>query len=374
MLIVWIANPASGLTWLESLRIGGLIWVVAQGTPVAIGPVTYSLLPWGLVVIPALLLGYAGGWAARRCAAATVREVAVIVGSAAAVYGLVVGIVSSVTAGPTSFTPTWDAVVHGVVLAVLCVGFGAVRGSTLSPASLIPAVPLLVLRGGVAATLAILGAGAVALGAALTVRVDDAITMAQALQAGAWGGLGLLIAGLAFVPTMIVWASAYVLGAGFTIGPSVIVSPFVAVTAPTTLPPFPLLAAIPQTASPLAWALPLVGVLAGVIAGLIVSRHGRREARLVRLAIAVGAAVVSGLLMLVLAYLAGGAMGDIRLAHLGPSPATIGVLAFVLVTIGAVPSALVGRAPAKPELSVADEGEPAEAPVAAAAEETVDSE
>jgi hypothetical protein len=177
--------------------------------------------------------------------------------------------------------------------------------------------------------------------------------MTQSLGAGLWGGLGLFLVGLAFVPTLIVWAATYLLGAGFAIGPSVVVSPFVAVTAPTVLPPFPMLAAIPQTASPVAWALPVVGVVAGVLAGLLVSRTARLEARLTRLALALGAAAVTGLLMFVVAYLADGALGDVRLVHLGPSPATVGVLAFVLVVIGAVPSALVGRSPAKPQLAVA---------------------
>lgn len=353
MLIVWIANPASGLTWPEALRVGGLIWVVAQGTAVAIGPVTYSLVPWGLAIIPILLLGYAGGWAARRSAAGSVRDVAVIVGTAVATYSVIVGVVASNTARPTSFTPVWDAVVHGAVLALVSVGWGALRASSVSARDLMPALFIVVLRAGLAGGLAIVGAGALAAGVALTVKVDDAVTMAQSLHAGLWGGLGLLIVGLAFVPTMVVWATAYVLGAGFAIGPGVVVSPFVAVTAPTVLPPFPMLASIPQTASPAAWALPALGVVAGVVSGLMVSRQARTEARLTRLALALGAAAVVGALLFVLAFLTDGALGDVRLAHLGPSPTTVGVLAFVLATIGAVPSALVGRPPEKPQLAVA---------------------
>lgn len=71
-----------------------------------------------------------------------------------------------------------------------------------------------------------------------------------------------------------------------------------------------------------------------------------------RLALAVGAAAVSGITIAALCFLASGSLGDTRLASLGPPAATVGVLAFVLVTLGAVPSAVVGRSPGKPALSV----------------------
>ena len=87
---------------------------------------------------------------------------------------------------------------------------------------------------------------------------------------------------------MVAWAAAYLVGAGVVIGPAVVVSPFIPVTAPTALPPFPLLAALPQTASPLAWALPLAGILAGVLVGLSIARRARAESRLHRLALPSG--------------------------------------------------------------------------------------
>ena len=66
LLVVWMATPASGLTWTESLVVAGRRWAVAHGTPIAIGGVTYSLLPWGLALIPLVLMAYAGSWASSR--------------------------------------------------------------------------------------------------------------------------------------------------------------------------------------------------------------------------------------------------------------------------------------------------------------------
>ena len=170
-------------------------------------------------------------------------------------------------------------------------------------------------------------------------HIDDAVTMAQSLAGGLGGGLGLLALGVAYVPVMAMWGTAYVMGAGVVVGPAVTISPFVAVTAPTELPPFPLLAALPQGATPLAWALPLTGVAAGVLAGLVIARRARRESRLVRLALATGAAAVAGVLLALGAFLASGSLGDLRLAFLGPVPATVGILGAVLIVLGAAPSA-----------------------------------
>ena len=214
------------------------------------------------------------------------------------------------------------------------------------------------MRGGAIGAISVLGFGAIVGAAALLVRVDDAITMTQSLHAGFWGGLALLLLGLAYVPVAIVWSTAYVVGAGFAIGPAITVSPFIPVTAPTQLPPFPMLAAVPQSATPAAWALPVLGVVAGVIVGIIIARSCREESRLTRLVLAFGSAAVSGLLMLVAAYLASGALGDVRLAHLGPSASTVGVLVFVLVLLGAVPSAVAPAPPARPALAVAESPEP----------------
>ena len=359
LILVWMATPQSGLTWLESLRVAGLLWVVAHGAPITIAITTYSLVPWGLAVVLLLLLGYAGGWAARRARIGTVRALVALVTTGAVTYTVIVGLLASVTGRPTSMVNTLSAVTYAFVLAALALSWGAVRHAEVDVVSMTPSWVRIPVRAGFAGALTILGCGAVAATVALVVHVDDAVTMAQSLHAGLWGGLALLALGIAYVPVLVVWASAYVLGAGVVIGPGVAVSPFVLVTAPTQLPPFPMLAAVPQSAGPLSWALPLTGVLAGVLAGILIARRSRIEPRLVRLAMAIGAAAVSGLVLALLAFLASGSLGDVRLANLGPPALIVGVLAFVLVTLGAVPSAVIVAPPAKPRLAVANVGDTA---------------
>lgn len=327
------------------------MWTVAHGAPIAVGATTYSLVPWGLAIVPILLLAYSGGWAVRRCAPESVKGLAVLIGTATITYAAIAGILAAASARPTSQVGVLPAVLFAAAVALVTFGFGACRSWGLDR-GLLPSWLLIPVRSGLIGVFTILGLGAVAGTAALILHVDDAVTMAQSLHAGVWGGLALLLLGIAYVPVLLVWSSAYVLGAGVVIGPSVAVSPFIPVTTPTQLPPFPLLAAVPQSASPLAWALPLAGVVAGVLVGLSVARLARHESRLLRLAMAIGAATVTGATLAGLAFLASGSLGDLRLVNLGPPAITVGVLAFALVTLGAVPSAVVVPPPGQRRPSV----------------------
>jgi len=356
MLVTWMGSPQTGLTWIESLRIAGLLWVVAHGAPATIAGLTVSLVPWGLVVIPALLLGYAGGWAARRSAVGTWRSAGWLVLTGAITYSAAVAGMAAFTTRPSTSVSVIAAAGYALVLAAVALGWGAYRASRIDLSERTPPLLLVVLRAGAVGALAIIGFGALAAAVSLMTHMDDAVTMAQSLGGGLGGGLGLLALGVGYVPVGAVWGAAYVMGAGVVIGPSITVSPFVAVTAPTQLPPFPLLAALPQEASPLAWALPLTGVVAGVLAGIVIARRARRESRLVRLALATGAAVVAGALLALASYLAAGSLGELRLAYLGPLPTTVGILGAVLVVLGAAPSAAAAASTDRPRLSLANDG------------------
>ena len=354
MLVMWMSSPESGLTWVESLRLAGLLWVVAHGAPATIAGVSVTLVPWGLAVIPLLLLGYAGGWAARRSDVNSPRAAAHVVVAGACTYAVVAGSLAALTSRPTASVSIPFAFGYAFVIAVLALGFGALRASGVGLPASVPVQLITVIRAGAVGAAALIGFGAAAATVSLMVHIDDAVTVAQSLAGGIGGGLGLLALGVAYVPVVAMWGTAYVMGAGVVIGPGVTISPFVAVTAPVQLPPFPLLAALPQGATPLAWALPLSGVAAGVLAGLVIARRARREPRLVRLALATGAAAVAGVLLALGAVLASGSLGDLRLAFLGPMPATVGILGAVLIVLGAAPSAAAATPTDRRRLTVAN--------------------
>lgn len=351
MLVIWLGSIESGP--LESLRLGGLLWLVANGAAISIAGVTVTLLPWGFMLIPLALLGYSGAWAARRSRAHDPGRVLLLVLPGAVLYAALGAVITVVTFEPSSRVDLLNGVLGPLVLALVGLGGGALKGSGLLGDGRIPEVILVPVRAGLLALSVIVGLGAVAATVSLVLHIDDAITMTQALNAGLGGGIGLVVLGLGYVPVLVTWGAAYLLGAGVWLGPDVTLSPFLAAGAPVALPPFPLLAALPGQAPPMAWLLPIVGVLAGVLAGLLIGRRLRQEPRLVRMAGAGAAAFIAGAGGALMAWLSAGALGTSALSSIGPDPAVVAVLAIVLVSIGAVPAALAPRPPARPALQVA---------------------
>lgn len=351
MVVIWLGSADASAV--ESLRLGGLLWLVANGAQIAIAGVPITLLPWGLVIIPLLLLGYSGSWAARRSGVTQLHLLLWIVVPGAVLYALIAAGVALATYEPTSRVDVLDAVVRSLVVSVVALSWGAVRGSGALRRMGVPIVVTVPLRAGVLSLALLVGAGAVAATVSLVLHIDDAITMAQALSPGIGGGAGLLLLGIAYVPVVATWGAAYVIGAGVSLGSGVTLSPFLAAGAPVSLPPFPLLAALPGQAPPMAWLLPLTGVVAGVLAGALIGRRLRQEQRLVRVAGAGAAAFIAGAGVALLAWLSSGSLGTASLTSLGPDPAVVAVLTVVLVAIGAIPAALAPRPPARPTLQVA---------------------
>ncbi len=337
VLIVWMSAPTSGLTWSSTLRVGGLAWLTGQGAPISIGDTAYSLTPWGLAVVPLLILITAARGACRRVM--TIRGRAWLVLSTTIAYTVILTGASVLVAVPGASVAPVGAALIGAITAALVTAAVA-----LGPVgwALLPTAIRIALRAAGIALAALLAAGAVVVAVSLAFHMDTAVAMQQALAMGAFGAIGVALVGLVYVPVIVVWGAAYLVGAGVVLGPQVVASPFLATVAPTTLPPLPLLAAIPSSVTPVAWALPLLAVAAGVPAGLLIARRTEKAAWWMPLALAALAAAVVGVAMIVLSVLAGGALGNVRLAHVGPAPLLTGGLTFVLVCLGAVPSALAG--------------------------------
>ncbi|NED21448.1 hypothetical protein G3I31_25865, partial [Streptomyces sp. SID9913] len=96
-----------------------------------------------------------------------------------------------------------------------------------------------------------------------------------------WSGrFAVLLLAVALVPNAAVWAAAYALGPGFLLGAGTVVTPFSSAPAPL-LPPFPLLAAVPDpgAGTPLNWAAGVVPLAAGVVTGWFVGRDAAAPAR-----------------------------------------------------------------------------------------------
>ncbi|MDD7465575.1 MAG: DUF6350 family protein [Actinomycetaceae bacterium] len=149
-------------------------------------------------------------------------------------------------------------------------------------------------------------------------------------MAGLWGGVGIVVVQLLYLPTVLVWVLSWLLGAGFSVGEGSYFSIFGTLTQP--LPAIPILGALPHNS---VWAaLVLIPVVTAVswrswrdwkktdIRGTSAVRRAAADSVIV--ALGVGAVIV------VLAWLSRGSIGPGRMAVVG-TRAEFMVAATVLV-------------------------------------------
>jgi hypothetical protein len=330
-------RPASIKDYFDAITWG---WLALNGVPPKLGSATITLIPWGLAVIPWALLFHAGKAFSLRNAHGVRWHV---VGGAIMVViyvGSIVAAAHFTTSINVSFADSWAAIVS-TTLGVSAISIGILRGAHANVATRIPTLVLFVVRRGAGAVIALLGVGAILLAVRLLVNFGSAMELFTGLNPGASGILGIIALTLGYIPILIVWSATYIVGAGFSIGPDVMVSPFIPVTAPTQLPPFPPLIAIPESAGALAWLLPVLVILIGMIWGVGISKGLRRESALIRLVIGFAVACVGAVIFYCLALLSFGDLGDVRLVALGPDPLLAASLFWILLAVGITPTAVL---------------------------------
>lgn len=204
----------------------------------------------------------------------------------------------------------------------------------------------------------LVGGGALLVGVSLVWHGAAAQEAFLRLTEGWSGRFAVLLLCLVLVPNAAVWAAVYALGPGFALGVGHVVHPLASAPAPL-LPPFPLLAAVPDAGpgTPLHWAAGGVPLVAGTAVGWFTARAAtgapvgavedgaagvwswRRTA-----GAAVVAAVLCAVLVALLAAFAGGPLGSDALARFGPVWWQAGGATLAWIAVPAVPVALVVRA------------------------------
>lgn len=327
---LWLTAPEVGPdwdTWPEVAAITGTAWLAAQGLPVAISGLTVSLLPWGLGVIPAVLLFLAGRWASRVGGLMRLAQVATATVAAAITYaGLALGVTIWID-DPTTGLGRVAGTTAG--LAFLAFGWGAVSGAGLTQAmtSRLPTWVRRVVAGAVVCVGVLIVAGALAVGISLVVHADQTHRLLMSLAPDAAGFAVILMLSLGYLPILIGWAVSYLLGIGFTVSSGAVISPFTA-SGEVVLPVFPLLGAVPEAPPAGAAALPIIGLIAGILGGYTLKRRGARGWSL--FAEVAGMIAVATLTLGALLVASSGSLGTDLLSRIGPiiGP-TLGVAALL---------------------------------------------
>lgn len=317
------ADPANAeVAWTRAVVVAAHLWLLAHGVPAILGGTVVSVVPLGLTVL-AVFTCYAS---ARRSGHATRTGAWASVGGYTVLTALVALVVGA--DGPGLLR----ALLGGLVVGALGLGLGLLRRPESPPWSRVvaplrdrcPAPVLVGLRAGLVAA-----AGLLLLAAVLTLLWVLAgratvVDVVRGLSLDAVGGVVLALAELAFVPNLVVWALAWLVGPGFAVGAGTRFAPDEVVAGP--LPALPLLGALPDTAGGAVLVAPALVLGVGVLAGLAVHRWlAPVGARDVWTAVGVVAATC-GVVVALLVAAASGAAGPGRMAHVGAHPVAVGLL------------------------------------------------
>ncbi|MCX4233992.1 cell division protein PerM [Streptomyces ortus] len=373
--VLWISSPYPDSGPDGALHVAAALWLLAHGaelvrTDTLSGvPAPVGVTPLLLVALPVWLLHRAARDAADGKPTdgdePGVPSPAVRAAWAGTVLGyLVVGAAAAVYASGGEPSPSWTSVVLWPPLLVAIVAGAGVRtayGRSFGP---LPRSARQVLdtlhlgsvtsvmapdarsrlsaaaRAAVAGAAVLVGGGAVLVGASLVWHGGMArLTFLQLTDS--WSGrFAVLLLALALVPNAAVWGAAYALGPGFALGAGHAAGPLLSDPG-SRLPPFPLLAALPDAGPGTApnWAAGALPLVAGVVVAwftVVAGVPGRTRAgggedaasAAARRAAAWSAgrtagalalaAALCGLALAVLAALAGGPLGVAALAEFGP--------------------------------------------------------
>ena len=131
VVLTWAADARSGSGAVATLRSAGQIWLLAQHASLRLPAGHFGLVPLGLSVLPALLLVRAGATVAHGTSVSDLRTASTATLALAGSYGVLVALVTGLTATATVHPAPLQALAGGFVLAAVAGAFGVVRGAGL---------------------------------------------------------------------------------------------------------------------------------------------------------------------------------------------------------------------------------------------------
>ena len=373
--VIGLARTLEGAGGLGGAAHAGLAaWLLGHGVPLGTSI--------GALGLPPLLLTLLIGWRLNRAGLHVTRAIgvrrsgsigdALLVGCAIGLaYSLLGSIAALAVDARGSEVSAGRAAVNFFLVGVVGALVGALRG-TDAVSTIARRIPRPVRHGvrtGLIAAMFLLAAGAAVAGLSVAVGGGQAADMISAYRTGVAGQAGITLVSLGYGVNAAVWSAAYLLGPGFALGTGSVVRLTEVTVGP--LPTLPLLAGLPNGPMGAAGAVLLaVPVFAGLAAGwLLTLRLGRElvvEGRQIKARpgekpkpadpawplVFGGAALAgpaAGILVGLLSAISGGALGDGRMAVIGPDPWQVGLVATgivaVSVAIGAAACRIFGPAP-----------------------------
>ncbi|MGX1701136.1 cell division protein PerM [Microbacterium sp. NPDC055357] len=367
--LLWAVGIGTGADWGALWPASATIWQLGHAVPVdvlladdylaetgidaAAAAFTISLAPLAFTAFTAIFAARSGRRASQAGAWITGVATGIIVFVAAAVLIALTGHLA------LAEVETWQAVLFPSLVFIVPALLGALVTEWSEAGDGVVArlrdrvemlsdgwseVPGSIARGTAIVCTGLVGLGALATAVAVALGGGEIVALFEASHVDAFGATVMMLAQLAYLPTLIVWAMSFVAGPGFSVGMDTVVGP--AGTQAGILPGIPVLGAVPESTTTWLLLLALLPVGLGAFAGWIArsrlaaagaarrpdDAHDPLGARLVVAAgIAVGAAAIAALL----ATLASGSIGPGTLAYAGPEPGPLALAIGLETALGA---------------------------------------
>lgn len=337
--LAWFSADAGSFS--GAIRVGALAWLVGNGAGLRLSDTDITAIPLGSCVLAGYVLYRAGRHVAGRGAVRSRRDVLVGAVTMSLTYAAAGTVTLALSGTGQAHAPLLRTLVATATLGLLFGGWGLARGASQVEPLLAgwPDDVRAVVSGAGAGVSAMVVAGGSLLAVSLVLHFSSAVTLAEGMHAGLFGGMLLTLVGLAVLPNAVLCAGAYVAGPGFVVGAGTAVLPGTVVLG--RLPAFPLLAALPRSGGA-GWqgALVVVPILAGVMAGLVAVHRFPVEG-LARATVRGGlAGLAAGCAFGATTWLATGSVGPGRMQDIGPDvSATVLVCGIALAIGGAVAGA-----------------------------------
>ncbi|WP_062518674.1 cell division protein PerM [Demequina silvatica] len=318
-------DGSAAVDWAGAATVATSVWLLGHGVPIVFGGATLSLVPLGMpLVSAAILMGVA-----RRFAVKTWTSWALGVATFAA-GAAVIGWLGSPD-GSREAGALRAALVCALIAApAVAAGIWRAYGARLHLLDVIPDEVRAGLRLGLG-TLALVVSVAAAIGGVWAVLGMDRIaTLASDLRMDPLGAGALAIAETLYVPTLVCWMVAWLVGPGFVVGTGSLYAPDTLTV--DALPQLPLLGALPSGSGGWwTWAPVAVVALAALARAFLGRRIGLDWASARSAGVAI-AAVALGFAALTAA--SRGAAGPGRLEQVGAEIVPVTLIGTALVAAG----------------------------------------
>jgi hypothetical protein len=339
VLVGWVADPNPADRAVGVIRFALGSWLLAHGVREQVGGGPIGLMPLALTAMVAWQVMRAAGKTARAAGADGVTFGLKVVGAVAAGYSVIGAVIGAFVGGSASAAAVAWAATAGVGVIAGAAGVCRVAAIRQDVVRRLPAMVPAALRDGALAALGIFAAGAAVTLGAFLVGASRILELGRSFGSSVIGTAGLVILCLFYLPTVVVWTVAYLVGPGFAVGTGTTVSAFAVHLGP--LPAFPLLAVLPGTpATPVMRILLALPAVVGLAIGARFSRSAGGLGWLTMLGQAAARGPVAGVVVAGMALVAGGSLGAGRLAAVGPSAWRVGLVVAGQITV----AVLVGAA------------------------------